>query len=130
MSTVPVFDADQNHAVIYGSGGDIDPTSLPRYQQNGHYFRSDHSYHSPDGIARRKDTAVPTLSAINTLPAVDEAEAADLLLDPRAEALLELPRDELARLVAAANGPMIVGEGSAQSMVAFLIKNTAASDEL
>jgi len=123
----PVFDPDQPHATImHGDTGDADPSTLPRFQQNGHYFRPDKSYHSPDGLPRKR--AAPVEEApVDTLPGIDESEVAELLTDPRADQFLELTRDALVALVTAANGPVVSGEGSTRMMAAWLCKHTTGA---
>lgn len=131
----PVFDSAKPHGTI--AHGDLrgeDPSSLPAFIQDGHYFKPDKSYHSPDGQPRKRSSVATGASApeapaiVNTKPGVPEAEVDALLEDPQAELLLELPRDQIIALVTAANGPVIAGERSTQIMVAWLIKNTAKSN--
>lgn len=122
---LPVFDRTRNYGdIMHGDTAGVDVGQMPRYLQDGHYFRPDGSYHSVDGSPRpRVIEAKPVV--VDTLPSVAEAEVEELLKDPRAEELLALTRDTLIELVMAGNGPMISGERSTQMMVAWLIKNTA-----
>lgn len=126
----PVLDKSKPHGTIMvGAKSDENPGSQPRFAQNGHYFRADGTYHSSDVTPARKVIAPKVApSLVQTLPSVDEAEVPALLADARAEPLRELPRDELIKLVQAANGPVIAGDKSTDIMVAWLVKNTKPDD--
>lgn len=134
--TEPVFDSSKPHGTIaHGDLGGQDPSSLPAYIQDGHYFKPDKSYHSSDGQPRRRQAVSPGVTApvtappVDTKPGVPESEVDELLKDPKAEMLLDLPRDQIIALVTAANGPVVAGERSTQMMVAWLIKNTSSGGE-
>ena len=130
----PTFDRSRNHGdVMHGVVPDgVSVSALPRYIQDGHYFLGDGTYHSSEDWALKalkKSAAAPSVVAAvtapaNTLPGVEEKDVENLLKDPRAEQLLELPRDVIISLVNAANGPMYAGEGSTKLMVAWLVQNT------
>jgi len=126
MAATPAFDKTKPHGVVaHGDLAGKDPSELPAFLQNGHYFRPDGSYHSADGQPRK--VAKPVVEApVDALTFnLSDEEVAAALLDPRAEELLFLPHDELVKLVQAANGPMLYGEDSHKKMAAWLVKNTA-----
>ena len=125
MSTKhPLFDPTQEYGEIFhGTTEGVDGSTLPRYVQNGNYFKPDKSWHSADQNAPKR-VAPKLVAPVDTLPTVDASEVDALLKDPRAEELLALTRDHLVELVSAANGAVISGEGSQQMMVAWLIKHT------
>jgi hypothetical protein len=130
-ATTPVFDKTKEHGVIaHGDLAGQEPSALPAFFQNGHYFRPDGSYHSSDGQPKKLAPAAKAVKPPDSQPYnLTDAQVAELMKDPRAEELEALPRDELVKLINAANGPVIGGEGSQRMMIAWLIKNTK-NDEL
>ena len=131
MSTVqenaPIFDRDRNFGTI--THGDLqgkDPSELPRFEQDGHYFAPTRRYLGETGVPKRRPAPAPADPlSINTLPAVPADEVEQILQDPRAEVLLDMPRDAIIAAVNKLNGPMIAGEGSTRAMCAFILKHTS-----
>lgn len=130
----PVFDPNKDHGTIFSSGH-TEEGPQTKYTQNGHHFaadksyiKSDHKVAAPIAPPKLVPQSTPAPQK-DTLPAIEPDEVEGLLQDPRAADLLAKPRDLIAQLVHAANGPEIAGPGSHQSMVAFLIKNTAPDDD-
>lgn len=124
----PVLDRKQAFGTIMHGNSGQDALDMPMFHQNGNYFRANGSFHSNDGMVKKK--VVAPVKAVDTLPAVTDDEMAELLMQPEAEELLAMPRDKIIALVNAGNGPVISGEGSTQRMVAWILKNTAAKDRL
>lgn len=122
----PVFDPNRDYGLIaHGALPEgKDPSELPRYLQAGNYFRPDFKFHSTDGQPRKREAPPPDPTSVNTLPGVPADEVEALLQDPRAELLLDTPRDIIVQMVNRLNGPMIAGEGSTRAMIAFIIKHT------
>lgn len=129
----PVFDPTRPYGdIMQGtSTAGVDPSQEPRYTQDGHYFKPNKSYCSSDPGKHKAQhlpgepiAAAIAPAAVQTRAGIEESEVDELMKDPRAIELFELPRDDLIKLMRAANGPMYAGEGSSQLMVAWLVKNT------
>lgn len=124
----PAFDWKQPYGDIYGD------ELGRRFMKNGHYFRADGSYHSTEGdkharqAGREMAPPPPPPASVETVAGITEGELGALLTDERAAELLELPRDQLLALVAAANGPAYYGERSTELMVGWLLKNTRSGE--
>lgn len=125
MDSTPVFDPSRDYGTImHGESTGVDVGQMPRFFQDGHYFKPNFEYHSSadPGRVRAAAPVAPPPASIDTLPGVDESEVDALLQDPRALPFLDLTRDHLVAQVTALNGPMMAGEGSTQMMIAWLVK--------
>lgn len=122
----PKFDPNAPHGTLYSSGYASDQGPA-RFVQNGHYFAADGTYLRSDASAvRAAERAKPQRLVNNLERLVEPEEMVELLKDPRAEALINMPLESLASLSRVNGGPTYGGDNAPSLYAAWLLKYAGA----
>ena len=120
----PVYDPAQPSALVAGGDYDSDQTNAVRYIQNGQWFTASGRWLPDPSRPVRKAQAPVAAAKVEPQAPLDEEEIERLLETPRGIELMSESRDVIVRLVLAAGGATVAGDGSTRYMVAWLARNT------
>lgn len=125
IKNAPAFDPAEPHGTIYGSGEESDQPPA-KFVQGGHYYAANREYVGSDESAANVAATPQPVRVVNQNErTVEPEELAELLKGPRAEDLLKMGLDQLARAVAKEGGPQFGGDSAARHYVAWLLKFAA-----